>query len=69
MFGTLCPKFVVSTHASFTLSLLYTRNGRDAYMLLFDHLFGPNNAGNMTSAAETKLTVTLYNGEKKRFTW
>jgi hypothetical protein len=36
-------------------SALRTRNGRDAYMLLFDHLLGPNNVGN--------------NGEKKRFTW
>jgi hypothetical protein len=28
---------------------LRTRNGRDAYMLLFDHLLGPNNVGNMAS--------------------
>jgi hypothetical protein len=48
---------------------LHTRNGRDAYMLLFDHLLGPKNVGNMASVAETKLTGTLYNGEKKRFTW
>jgi hypothetical protein len=48
---------------------LRTRNGRDAYMLLFDHFLGPNNIGNMASEAETKLTSTLYNGEKKRFTW
>jgi hypothetical protein len=48
---------------------LRTRNGRDAYMLLFDHFLGPNNVGNMASEAETKLTSTLYNGEKKRFTW
>jgi hypothetical protein len=48
---------------------LRTRNGRDAYMLLFDHFLGPNNLGNMASEAETKLTSTLYNGEKKRFTW
>jgi hypothetical protein len=48
---------------------LRTRNGRDAYMLLFDNFFGPNNVGNMDSAAETKLTWTLYNGEKKSFTW
>jgi hypothetical protein len=48
---------------------LRTRNGRDAYMLLFDHFLGPNNVGNMASAAETKITGTLYNGEKKRFTW
>jgi hypothetical protein len=48
---------------------LRTRNVRDAYMLLFDHFLGPNNVGNMVSEAETKLTSTLYSGEKKRFTW
>jgi hypothetical protein len=48
---------------------LRTRNGRDVYMLLFDHFIGPNNVGNMASEAETKLTSTLYNGEKKLFTW
>jgi hypothetical protein len=48
---------------------LRTRNGRDAYMLLFDHFLGSNNMGNMASEAETKLTGTLYNSEKKRFTW
>jgi hypothetical protein len=48
---------------------LRTRNGRDAYMLLFDHFLGPNNVGNMASEAETKLTSTLYNSEKQRFTW
>jgi hypothetical protein len=47
---------------------LWTRNGRDAYMLLFDQFLGPNNVGNMDSAEETKLTGTLYNGEKKSFT-
>jgi hypothetical protein len=47
---------------------LRTNNRRDAYMLLFDHFCGPNNVGNMASAAETKLNGTLYNGEKKRFT-
>jgi hypothetical protein len=41
---------------------LRTRNGRDAYMLLFDQFLGPNNVGNMASEAETKLTGTLYNG-------
>jgi hypothetical protein len=44
---------------------LRTRNGRYSYMLLFDHFLGPNNVGNMASEAETKLTGTLYNGEKK----
>jgi hypothetical protein len=48
---------------------LRTRNGSEAYMLLFDHLLGPNNMVNMSSSADTKLTGTLYNGEKKRFTW
>jgi hypothetical protein len=43
---------------------LWTRNGRDAYILLFDHFLEPNNVGNMSSAAETKLTGTLYNGER-----
>jgi hypothetical protein len=46
-----------------------TRNGRDAYMLLFDHFLGPTNVGNMASETETKLTSTLYNIEKNRFTW
>jgi hypothetical protein len=48
---------------------LRTRNERDAYMLLFDHFLDPNNVGNMASEAETKLTSTLYNGEKNLFTW
>jgi hypothetical protein len=48
---------------------LRPRNGRDAYMLLFDHFLGPRNVGNMASEADTKLTSTLYNGEKKSFTW
>jgi hypothetical protein len=38
---------------------LRNRNGRDSYMLLFDHFLGTNNVGNMDSAAETKLTRTL----------
>jgi hypothetical protein len=38
-------------------------------MLLFGHSLGPHNVDNMASAAETKLTGTLFNGEKKIFTW
>jgi hypothetical protein len=53
----------------YTKPALRTRNGMDAYILLFDHFLGPNNVGNMASEAETNLTNTLYNGEKKRFTW
>jgi hypothetical protein len=45
------------------------KNGRLAYELLFYHYLGPNNVGNMANAAENKLSSTLYNGEKKRFTW
>jgi hypothetical protein len=32
-------------------------------MLMFGHFLGPNNVGNMASAADTKLTGTLYNNE------
>jgi hypothetical protein len=45
------------------------KNGRLAYEFLFYHYLGPNNFGNMANAAKTKLSGTLYNGEKKRFTW
>jgi hypothetical protein len=38
-------------------------------MLLFDHFLGPNNVVNMDGTAEIKLTGTLYNDEKKIFTW
>jgi hypothetical protein len=48
---------------------LRNMNGRHDYMLLFDHFLGPKNVVNMASETETKLTSTLYNGEKKRFTW
>ena len=34
---------------------LRSKNGRDAFNLLFDHFLGPNNVGNMASEAETKL--------------
>jgi hypothetical protein len=45
------------------------KNGRLAYELLFDHYLGPTNVGNMANTAETKLSSTLYNSKKKRFTW
>jgi hypothetical protein len=43
--------------------------GRMVYELLCDHYLGPNNVGNMVSSTETKLASTLYNSEKKIFTW
>jgi hypothetical protein len=64
--SNICRKHSCFVHIN---PALCTRNGRDTYMLLFDHLLGPNNVVNMVSAAETKMTGTLYNGEKKRFTW
>jgi hypothetical protein len=50
-------------------TILQANNGRNAFILLFDHFIGPNNGDNMASAAETNLTGTVYNGEKKIFTW
>jgi hypothetical protein len=41
---------------------LRTKNGSDAYTLMFNHFLGPNNVGNMASAVETKVTGTLYKG-------
>jgi hypothetical protein len=62
---------ICGKHACFVYikPALRNRNGRDVYMLLFDHFIGPNNVGNMASEADTKLASTLYNGEKTRFTW
>jgi hypothetical protein len=48
---------------------LRIRNGREAYMMLFDHFLGTNNVVDIASAEETKLTETLFNGENKGFTW
>jgi hypothetical protein len=44
-------------------------DGRKANKLLFDHFLGSHKVGNTRSSADTKLNITLYNGEKKRFTW
>lgn len=44
-----------------------TRNGRLAYMALYDHYLGPNNLDHMASQAEGKLKSTRYYGEKKRW--
>jgi hypothetical protein len=38
---------------------LRTRNGREAYMILFDHFLGPNNVVNMSSPAENRIIGTL----------
>jgi hypothetical protein len=38
---------------------LRSSNGRNDYMLLFDHFLGSNNVGKMASAAENNLTGAL----------
>jgi hypothetical protein len=53
----------------YTKSAQKAKYGIKAYELLLHHYLGTNNGGNTMSAAETKLASTLYNGEKKRFTW
>ena len=43
------------------------RDGRRAFLALWDHYLGPNNVDNMASNAERKLASTTYAGEKKRW--
>jgi hypothetical protein len=64
--SNICGKHSCFVYINHDLS---TRSGREAYMLLFDNFLGTNNMGNMASAEDIKLTVTLYNGEKNRLTW
>jgi hypothetical protein len=63
--------YICGEHSCFVYikPTLRTMNRRDAYIIMSDHFIGPNNVGNMASAAETNLPRTLYNGEKKCFTW
>ena len=44
-----------------------TRNGRLAFMGLWNHFLGPNNVDNMATTAERKLSDTTYVGEKNRW--
>jgi hypothetical protein len=43
------------------------RDGRKAFLALWNHYLGPNNVDNMASTAERKLATTTYAGEKKRW--
>ncbi len=43
-----------------------TRNGRMAYLGLYQHFLGPNKIDNMAPMAEDKLKSTVYNGEQRR---
>lgn len=44
-----------------------TRDGRKAFMGIWNHYLGVNNVDNMSSAAEAKLRNTFYRGEKRRW--
>ena len=42
-----------------------SRDGRKAYHDIFNHFLGPNNVDNLATAAESTLTKTTYEGEKR----
>jgi hypothetical protein len=44
-----------------------TRDGRMAFMGLYQHFLGPNDVDNMATMAEDKLKSTVYNGEQIRW--
>jgi hypothetical protein len=44
-----------------------TRDGRMAYLGLYQHFLGPNNVDNMATMAEDKLESTVYNGEQRQW--
>jgi hypothetical protein len=46
-----------------------SKDGRLAFLLLWDHFLGPNNFDNMASEAESKLGSVSYTGERKKWTW
>ena len=60
---------ITRDHASWTYvkPAQKSRDGRKAYMGLYDHYLGPNNVDNMATQAEHKLTNMVYNGEQRRW--
>jgi hypothetical protein len=46
-----------------------TKNGRRAFLLLWDQFLGPNNVDNIASEAEAKLGSVSYTGERNKRTW
>jgi hypothetical protein len=46
-----------------------TKDGRHAFLLLWNHFLGPNNIDNVASQAEAKLGSVSYTGERKKWTW
>jgi len=43
------------------------RDGRGAYLALFNHYLGPNNVNNQSAASEKALATISYNGEGRRW--
>ena len=43
------------------------RDGRGAYLALWNHYLGPNNIDNAATTAERRLEATTYDGEKRRW--
>ena len=43
------------------------RDGRGAFLALWNHYLGPNNIDNAATMAERRLEVTTYDGEKRRW--
>jgi hypothetical protein len=46
-----------------------TKDGRRAFLLLWNHFLGPTNVGNMASEEEAKLGSVSYTDERKKLTW
>jgi hypothetical protein len=46
-----------------------TKDGRRAFLMLWNHFLGPKNVDNMASEAEAKLGSVSYTGERKKWTW
>jgi hypothetical protein len=47
----------------------HTKDGRRAFLLLWNHFLGPNNVDKMASEAEAKLGSVCHTGERKKWTW
>jgi hypothetical protein len=45
-----------------------TKDGRRAFLLLWNHFLRPNNVDNMASKAEAKLGSVSYTGKRKKCT-
>ena len=46
-----------------------TRGDQKAFLGLVDHVLGPNNVSNVASEVENWLVKTVYQGEKKQWSF